>query len=145
VDDLVLPQALAHLRLIGKQACEGERQRDAHFLAQPAAGGLGRVLAVAGMGAAGIGPLAGRVVFVRRAPLHQHAPGRVENQHRDGAVAQVLAVGGELAGPADRPVGGIDQDDLFLAHAKILFLSARARAVSGRGCRDGGAGARRAS
>jgi hypothetical protein len=62
------------------------------------------------------------MIFAGGAALDEHAPGRVEHQHRDGAMAQVKPMGVELAGRADRQVVGVDQNDLFLAHAQKSFF-----------------------
>jgi len=144
VDDLVFPQAVADRRLVGEQAGEDERRGDAHLLGEPPRRRPGRRLAGARMGAAGVAPQAGRMVLLRRAALEQHAAGAVEHQHRDGAVAQVLPVGGELAFRAERPVGVVDQDDPFLVRACALCRDHRA-VLNGRGCRGGGGAARRGS
>jgi hypothetical protein len=65
VVEFIFYQTVAHIRRIGKGENLLDRATEAHFLAQPSPGRVGRNFVGSWVGAAGSGPQAGAMVFMR--------------------------------------------------------------------------------
>ena len=130
VIDLVLDQ-LADLRPVGERPRRRQGAVDAHFLAQPPAGGGGRFLTGPRMPAACVTPQTGGVVLPGSPLLQQNAPGTVEHEHRKRPVQEPSPVSVELLGDADLAIALVDEDDLvYFARSRYVPLRGSTRTLS---------------
>src|SRR5207249_5870178 len=91
---------------------------DAGLLIEPPASSCDRPFARARMAAAGVRPQSTRVILLPAALLQQQAAALIDQEDREGAVQQALAVDRILAGGADCAIALVDQDQLFISHAR---------------------------
>src|SRR5690242_15426747 len=77
------------------------------------------------------------MIFLAAALLQQQAAALIDQEDREGAMQQALAVHGVLAGDADCAIALVDQDQLFISHAgyqafRAASFAALARSASTR-------------
>ena len=113
VHHLVLPQFVADRRMVLEPSGEAERCCNSHFLFKTTPGSGEGGLAGTRMTAAGIAPQAARMILRCAASLQQHSAGAVEDEHRNGTVPHIPPVGDELSRGTERPVLGVNEDDVF--------------------------------
>ena len=111
VVELVFGEAVIEFGAIGEAENFFEGAIEPHFFGEAAVCGRGRVFSGELVAAAGVGPQAGGVIFIRCALLQEHFPVAVDDEHGECAMEEAFLVCFQFFHGANGLVFFVDEDD----------------------------------